>query len=182
LTNVNFASVKLGSTYDWNKPTTSTDMIRTLNVTSKTSPINNFQASYQSDAGKSSTGFDISSSMYFLTTGFPHWDGYGIYNDPEVSLLVSKGVDVQQQPPTQPPTQGTTTNPKESPKETPAQTPTEPPTEPPTVPPTVPPTEPPTEPPTVAGAETSLVFILVGVAAAVAVVAVAVVFVRTRKK
>jgi hypothetical protein len=183
LTNVNFASVKLGSTYDWNKPTTSTDMIRTLNVTSKTSPINNFQASYQSDAGKSSTGFDISSSMYFLTTGFPHWDGYGIYNDPEVSLLVSKGVDVQQQPPTQPPTQGTTTNPKESPKETPAQTPTEPPVEPPTTPPvtppTVPPTVPPTEPPAVTGTEL-LVFIAVGVAAAVAVVAV--VFVRTRKK
>jgi hypothetical protein len=182
LADVNFASVKLGSTYDLNEPTSSTDMIRTFNVTSNTSPIDSFEASYQSDAGKSSTGFDISSSMYFLTTGFPHWDGYGIYNDPEVSLLVSKGVDVQQQPPTQPPTQGTTTNPKESPKETPAETPTQPPTTPPVTPPTVPPTVPPTNPPATPGAEISmvLVFVLVGVVAAVAVVSI--VLVRARRK
>ncbi len=91
LNDVNFASVKLGSTYDWGKPTTATDQIRTFNVTSQTTSIQNFQSSYQSDAGKSSTGFDISSSMYFLTQGFPRWDGYSIYNDPEVSVLVSKG-------------------------------------------------------------------------------------------
>ena len=91
LNDVNFASVKLGSTYDWGKPTTVTDQIRTFNVTSQTTSIENFQSSYQSDAGKSSTGFDISSSMYFLTQGFPHWDGYSIYNDPEVSVMVSKG-------------------------------------------------------------------------------------------
>ena len=29
--------------------------------------------------------------MYFLTQGFPRWDGYSIYNDPEVSVMVSKG-------------------------------------------------------------------------------------------
>src|SRR4030042_832193 len=108
LTDVNFASVKLGSTYDWGKPTTSTDTIRTFNVTSQTSPIETFEASYQSDAGKSSTGFDISSSMYFLTQSFPHWDGYSIYNDPEVSLVVSKGLDVQKQLYTEPPSQTTT--------------------------------------------------------------------------
>jgi hypothetical protein len=106
--------------------------------------------------------------MYFLTTGFPHWDGYGIYNDPEVSLLVSKGADVQQQPPTQPPTQGTTTNPKESPKETPVETPTEP------------PTEPPANPPVTPGAEIWLVYLSVGVVAAVAVVSL--VLVRARRK
>jgi hypothetical protein len=98
--NINFASVKLGSTYDWSKPTTSNDEIRTFNVTSQTTSIQNFQSSYQSGAGKSSTGFDISSSMYFLTQGFPHWDGYAIYNDPEVSVMLSKGTTPQatQQP------------------------------------------------------------------------------------
>jgi len=154
LAGVNFASVKLGSTYDWSKPTTSTDTIRTFNVTSQTSPIETFEASYQSESGKSSTGFDISSSMYFLTQGFPHWDGYAIYNDPEVSLLVSKGMDVEGQLPTEPSTQSTT------------DSSTEPPAEPPTTPPT----------------ELPLVLIAVGVAAAVAVVAGAVVFMRTRKK
>ena len=92
LANVNFATVKLGSTYDWGKPVTDTDMIRTFNVTSKTSPIGLFKASYQSESGKSSTGFDISASMYFLTVGFKKWDGYGVYNDPEVLFLLSKGI------------------------------------------------------------------------------------------
>jgi hypothetical protein len=92
LANVSFATVKLGSTYDWSKPVTETDIIRTLNVTSKTSPIGMFKASYQSESGKSSTGFDISASMYFLTVGFQKWDGYAIYNDPEVLFLLSKGI------------------------------------------------------------------------------------------
>jgi hypothetical protein len=51
-----------------------------------------FKASYQSESGKSSTGFDISASMYFLTVGFQKWDGYAIYNDPEVLFLLSKGI------------------------------------------------------------------------------------------
>jgi len=92
LANVSFATVKLGSTYDWSKPVTNTDIIRTFNVTSKTSPIGMFKASYQSESGKSSTGFDISASMYFLRVGFQKWDGYAIYNDPEVLFLLSKGI------------------------------------------------------------------------------------------
>ena len=115
LSNVQFASIKLGSIYDWGKPTTPTDELRTFNVTSQTTSIQNFQSSYQSDAGKSSTGFDISSSMYFLTQGFPRWDGYPIYNDPEVSVMVSKGTTPTGASPSQPPnqqnpqpTQGTT--------------------------------------------------------------------------
>ena len=92
LANVSFAQVRLGSTYDWSKPVTNTDIIRTLNVTSKTSPIGMFKASYQSESGKSSAGFDISASMYFLTVGFQKWDGYAIYNDPEVLFLLSKGI------------------------------------------------------------------------------------------
>jgi hypothetical protein len=91
LANASFATVKLGSTYDWSKPTTTTDIIRTLNVTSKTSPIGTFRASFQSDSGKSSAGFDFSAAMYFLTVGFQKWDGYAITNDPEVAFQLSKG-------------------------------------------------------------------------------------------
>ena len=84
--------MKLGSTYDWYKPVTVNDTIRTLNVTSKTTPIGSFEASYKSEAGKSSTGFEISAMMYFLTVGFPRWDGYAVYNDPEVVFFVYKGM------------------------------------------------------------------------------------------
>ena len=53
--------------------------------------------------------------MYFLTQAFPRWDGYSIYNDPEVSVMVSKGTTPTSSPspsqppnqPTPPPTQGT---------------------------------------------------------------------------
>jgi len=107
LSDITFASIQLGSIYDWGKPSTPTDQLRTLNVTSQTTSIQNFQSSYQSDAGKSSTGFDISSSMYFLTQAFPRWDGYSIYNDPEVSVMVSKGTDPTSPSPSQPPSQPT---------------------------------------------------------------------------
>ncbi len=128
--NVPFASIQLGSIYDWGKPTTPTDELRTFNVTSQTTSIQNFQSSYQSDAGKSSTGFDISSSMYFLTQAFPRWDGYSIYNDPEVSVMVSKGTTPNTSPspsqppgqPTPPPTQGGT-QPQPSPNPSNGQSP-----------------------------------------------------------
>jgi hypothetical protein len=92
LANVSFATVKLGSTYDWYKPVGVNDTVRTLNVTSKTTPLGNFKAIYQKEDGKSSAGFDVSSMMYFLSTGFPKWDGYAVYNDPEIAVLVSKGM------------------------------------------------------------------------------------------
>jgi hypothetical protein len=98
LANASFATVKLGSTYDWGKPVTPTDMIRTFNVTSKTAPLGAFRASYQSESGRSSTGFEISAMLYFLTVGFPHWDGYAVYNDPEVVFLLSKGTPIEERP------------------------------------------------------------------------------------
>jgi hypothetical protein len=124
LANITFASIKLGSNYDWGKPTTPTDDMRTFNVTSQTTSIQNFQSSYQSDAGKSSTGFDISSSMYFLTQGFPRWDGYSIYNDPEVSILVSKGTDQITVQPTPTPTTQPTPHPTAQPTAPPTSQPT----------------------------------------------------------
>jgi hypothetical protein len=91
LANASFATVKLGSTYDWHKPVTVNDTIRTFNVTSKTTPIGAFEASFKSEAGKSSTGFEISAMMYFLTVGFERWDGYAVYNDPELVFFAFKG-------------------------------------------------------------------------------------------
>ena len=92
LANASFATVKLGSTYDWHKPVTVNDTLRTLNVTSKTTPIGSFEASFKSEAGKSSTGFEISAMMYFLTVGFERWDGYAVYNDPELVFFAFKGM------------------------------------------------------------------------------------------
>jgi hypothetical protein len=187
MANVNFASIKIGSTYDWSKPTTATDTIRTFNVTSKTSPVANFEASYQSDAGKSSTGFDISSSMYFLSTGFPHWDGYAINNDPEVALLVSKGIDEQGQPqppspsPSPSPSPQSNTDTKPPSTEPTTEPPEQPPTEPPTQPPTVPPTNPPTDQSNGIGTDVPWAVIGIGVAAALAVVSFMVVRARRKK-
>lgn len=92
LANASFASVRLGSTYDWSKPVAVNDTIRTFNVTSKTTPVGAFKASFESESGKSSAGFDISAMMYFLTVDFPRWDGYAVYNDPEVAFHLSKGM------------------------------------------------------------------------------------------
>jgi hypothetical protein len=99
LANASFATVKLGSTYDWYKPITINDTIRTFNVTSKTTPIGSFEASFKSEAGKSSTGFEISAMMYFLTIGFEKWDGYAVYNDPELMFYAFKGMAI---PPSEP--------------------------------------------------------------------------------
>jgi|GEM_PF-1952593 len=91
LANASFASVRLGSTYDWYKPISANDTIRTFNVSSRTTPIGSFEASFESDAGKSSAGFDISAMMYFLTVEFEKWDGYEVYNDPELVFYAYAG-------------------------------------------------------------------------------------------
>jgi hypothetical protein len=95
LANASFATVNLGSTYDWYKPVTVNDTIRTFNVTSKTTPIRSFEASFESEAGKSSTSFEISTRMYFLTIEFPKWDGYAVYNDPELVFFTFDGISVE---------------------------------------------------------------------------------------
>jgi hypothetical protein len=103
LANASFATVKLGSTYDWHKPVAVNDTIRTFNVTSKTTPIGSFEASFKSEAGKSSTGFEISAMMYFLTVEFERWDGYAIYNDPELVIFVFRGMALPPSEPTNEP-------------------------------------------------------------------------------
>jgi hypothetical protein len=102
LANVSFASVKLGSVYDWHKPIAVNDTIRTFNVTSKTTPIGSFEASFKSESGKSSTSFEIAGMMYFLTVGFERWDGYAVQNDPELVLFAFRGMIVPLSKPTLP--------------------------------------------------------------------------------
>jgi hypothetical protein len=85
-----FASIYMGGIYEWQKPTSINDTIRTFNVTSYTTPMGTFHDSYVSESGKSSSGFDITTSMYFLTVGFPNWDGYGVYHDPQTAAYISQ--------------------------------------------------------------------------------------------
>jgi hypothetical protein len=80
----------MGGTYDWQKPVGVNDAVRTFNATSYTTPLGTFRASYVSDSGKSSSGFDVTESMYFLTVGFGNWSGYGVYHDPQTSTYISK--------------------------------------------------------------------------------------------
>jgi hypothetical protein len=37
--------------------------------------------------------------MYFLTRGYSNWEGYEVINDPTVVLMVSKGLDLNQEYP-----------------------------------------------------------------------------------
>jgi len=90
LVSAKFATLRMGGTYDWKKPIAVNDTVRTFNVSSYTTPVGTFRASYISDSGKSSSGFGITASMYFLTVGFDSWDGYGVYHDPEISTKISK--------------------------------------------------------------------------------------------
>ena len=193
LANVTFASIKLGSTYDWGKPASDTDVIRTFNVTSQTSSIQNFQSSYQSDAGKSSAGFDISSMMYFLTQSFPKWDGYAVYNDPQVSVLLSKGIDQPSPQPPNPQPSPQPSNPPASPQSSsspssqpasqssPDQTSQSTPTPPP-IPKATPSTQSKTQTPQPSESPpTSSIIIAIGIAVGVAVAMGSFMLVRTRK-
>jgi hypothetical protein len=85
-----FATIYMGGVYDWQKPVGVNDTIRTFNVTSYTTPLGTFKESYVSDSGRSSSGFDVTASMYFLTVGFGNWSGYGVYHDPQTSTYISK--------------------------------------------------------------------------------------------
>jgi hypothetical protein len=137
---VNFATVQLGSTYDWGKPITQGDSTRKLDVTSQTFPFSNFKSSYQSESGNSATGFNITSSMFFLSQIYPSWDGYSIDNDPELTLLSSKGLDISSNPSPTPTTTPTSANP--TPTSSPSSSPT------PTLSPTATPSTLPTSNPT----------------------------------
>ncbi len=73
-----FAEMKLGgNTYDWAKNTTVP-----INVTSSVTPVSTFEATYESEGGNSVTSFTVSSNQYYVTIGFPKWDGFAVFQDP----------------------------------------------------------------------------------------------------
>ncbi len=83
-----FAEMILGGvTYDWSKNKTAP-----RNVVSHTTPMGTFTTAFQSESGMSATSWSFSSSMYYVTIGFPEWDGYSVYQDPVfVSYVSNRG-------------------------------------------------------------------------------------------
>lgn len=73
-----FAEMIMGGvTYEW-----AYDPYTAYNVTSQTTRASTFTSAYQSDDGKSATSWSFSSTQYYVSIGFPYWDGYYVYQDP----------------------------------------------------------------------------------------------------
>ncbi len=83
-----FAQMIMGNTtYDWSKNTT-----MPYDVLSCTTPLGTFRTAYQSSSGYSATAWSFSTTMYYVTIGFPEWDGYSVYQDPVfVSYVSNRG-------------------------------------------------------------------------------------------
>ena len=73
-----FAEMIMGGvTYEW-----AYDPYTAYNVTSQTTRASTFTSAYQSDDGKSATSWSFTSTQYYVSIGFPYWDGYYVYQDP----------------------------------------------------------------------------------------------------
>ncbi|MHA1851556.1 MAG: hypothetical protein ACTSW8_09920 [Candidatus Thorarchaeota archaeon] len=73
-----FAEMIMGGvTYEW-----AYDPYTAYNVTSQTTRASTFTSAYQSDDGKSATSWAFSNTQYYVSIGFPYWDGYYVYQDP----------------------------------------------------------------------------------------------------
>jgi hypothetical protein len=78
-----------GVTYDWSKNTSAP-----YDVLSYTTPVGTFRAAFESDSGQSATAWSFSSTMFYVTIGFPEWDGYSVYQDPVfVSYISAHGTE-----------------------------------------------------------------------------------------
>jgi hypothetical protein len=66
-----------GTTYDWSK-----NMTAPYNVTSHTTPIATFVTAYQGGHGRTCFAWNFTDTMFYVTIGFPQWDGYSVYQDP----------------------------------------------------------------------------------------------------
>jgi hypothetical protein len=81
-----FAKMIMGGvTYDWGKNTSTP-----YDVVSYTTPVGTFRAAFESDNGKSATAWSFGSNMFYVTIGFPEWDGYSVYQDPVFVSYVSR--------------------------------------------------------------------------------------------
>ncbi len=73
-----FAEMVMGGvTYDWAKNTTAP-----YDVVSMTTPAGTFRQAFESENGQSAMGYSSSNLMFYVTIGFPEWDGYSVYQDP----------------------------------------------------------------------------------------------------
>ncbi|MHA1937513.1 MAG: hypothetical protein ACW97O_04820 [Candidatus Thorarchaeota archaeon] len=81
-----FAKMIMGGvTYDWGKNTSAP-----YDVVSYTTPVGTFRAAFESDSGQSATAWSFGSNMFYVTIGFPQWDGYSVYQDPVFVSYVSR--------------------------------------------------------------------------------------------
>ncbi len=79
-----FAEVRMGgATYVWGKDG------KTYATGSSTAPVGAFSAMYQSSTSESITTWTVEANMLFMSTGFSHWDGKSIDNDPAFVAYVS---------------------------------------------------------------------------------------------
>ncbi|MFX0205687.1 MAG: hypothetical protein ACFFDT_06835 [Candidatus Hodarchaeota archaeon] len=78
-----FAKAELGSPYTWSFDTT-----KVLKVAVFTTPISTFSGAFMSDSGQSASSFNFEAELYFMSVGFPEWDGYDVYNDPTFQAYV----------------------------------------------------------------------------------------------
>lgn len=86
--NSKLAEIRMGATYTWGKNTSVP-----FNTFSQTIPLSTFVVAYSSESGESTvTGWAIVSSMYFLSVGFPQWDGFYVYNDPETVVYLGSRI------------------------------------------------------------------------------------------
>jgi len=82
-----FADVNMGDTYIWGGNSS-----RPYNVSSYTVPLKTFIDTYTSYGSETSVGgWTFQSTMYFLSVGFPTWDGLYVYEDPEVVVYFGNG-------------------------------------------------------------------------------------------
>jgi hypothetical protein len=81
-----FAEVNMGDTYIWGG-----NLSMVCNVSTHTIPLSTFVATYTDYESETSVGgWTFQSTMYFLSVGFPKWDGYFVYEDPEVVVYSGK--------------------------------------------------------------------------------------------
>jgi len=88
---VSFAEIVLGDEYLWGYNYT------IYNATAQTTPLYTYESIYVGyDSPTSATGWTFRSTMYFLTVGFPIWNGYAVYQDPlEIINVGQRGEEVQ---------------------------------------------------------------------------------------
>jgi hypothetical protein len=73
-----FAEMIIGGvTYEW-----AADPYTAYNVSSQTTPYSTFTSAYESESGQSATTWAFTSTQYYVSIGFPQWDGYYVYQDP----------------------------------------------------------------------------------------------------